>query len=150
MDFRKQHNNKVTPEIKEKMISLRKEGRTYEYIAKVFKVNLVTAWKNTKEVSLEEREVGKPKNVIIQELILSGKTIEEVLELVDTDREYVVKVIRTKLNKNIHVNKSDRDLEIEKANIEIVRQEIEKEKLRKEQLEYEKEELKKRFSFFKY
>lgn len=149
MDFRKQQN-KVTPEIKEEMIRLRKEGRTYEYIAKTFKVNLVTAWKNTKEVSLEDREVGKPKNVIIQELILSGKTIEEVLELVDTDREYVVKVIRKKLNKNIEVNKSDRYLEIEKVNREIARQEVEKEKLRKEQLEHEKEELKKRFSFFNY
>lgn len=160
---RKKGKTPVTTDI-EKMILYRKEGLTYQDIAKKVDFHYCTVYKFTKDISQEERNTKHKWKTIIK-LLKEERTIKEIAILAKTGEEYVRKVRRNERKKTKAVNvvkeekeiknieeevnamKNDRQKEVEKINAEIRRQKEKEEKEWQKQLKEERKYYKEKYSY---
>ncbi|MBB6622250.1 hypothetical protein H7E67_02295 [Clostridium gasigenes] len=154
MEVRRKSRAIATDEDVKRMIELRKKGRTYEFIGEKVGLHYTTVHRYVKDVSLENREVGKPKYDLVVKLLGEGKTIGQAANIVNTSKDYIRKINRTKdvekikrRKEEVKKEKTDRQKQIEEINKEIKRQKESKEEEWQDHLKREKEYYKERYSY---
>lgn len=148
MESVRRWNSKISDKKIDDMLNLRKEGKAYDRIAELVGVSYETVYKYTRGVGREEAEVRTLKYTTIIGLLEQGKTIREISLETGFSEGYIREIRRTKKYKEYRsINKTKRQLEVEKICKEINRQKEKQKKEWKEQLELEKQYLKERYDF---